>query len=169
MTVEQNTHKGTGKNIQNIHGTGLIFNGYGVLIRGDSGAGKSLLALALLETAHNLNIGAFLIGDDRLNIFNEAGELIMSGPETLRGKIELSGYGIIDRAFVESAPINLVVDIVSELVRMPEERAMTTSILGINLPRCPVAKNRDIGLTHQRMIVVEAINNLRSGALEKKT
>lgn len=35
----------------NIHSTGLVLDGKGVLLRGISGAGKSLLALELINNA----------------------------------------------------------------------------------------------------------------------
>lgn len=156
------------KDKQNIHGTGLVFDGCGVLIRGESGAGKSLLALNLIEFALANSTNALLVGDDRIDLFCRTNKLFMSGPETLRGKIELFGFGIIERPFVETSPINLVVDIIPDILRMPEERETTISMLGMQLARCPVAKTQIIGLTHQRMIVVEAIRNHQGGFIGER-
>ncbi len=106
----------------NIHATGLFFEGCGVLIRAESGAGKSILALELLEFAKTSSLEGRLVGDDRLNLFCRANRLYMAGPKNLQGKIELCGYGIVERPFVQDAAVNLVVDIVSDFLRMPEEK-----------------------------------------------
>ncbi len=147
------THK------QNIHATGLVYNGIGVLIRGESGAGKSLLTLALLDYANLRGINSVLVGDDRLDIALYDGVLSMFAPLPLQGKIELFGRGIISRAFTPTAPIDLLVDLVSSPSRMPEEKQFKSELLGKNVTRCPVAKREIIGLTHQTMIVVQAITD----------
>lgn len=144
---------------QNIHGSGLIYNGVGVLIRGKSGAGKSLLTLALLDHGELRHTKSVLVGDDRLDITLHHGALTMFAPLPLQGKIELFGRGIISRAFVPSAAIELLVDLVSSPDRMPEETELTTDLLGQKVARCPVAKREIIGLTHQTMIVVQAIQD----------
>ena len=43
-----------------IHASAIAWHGRGVLIRGESGSGKSSLACTLLER------GALLVGDDRI-------------------------------------------------------------------------------------------------------
>ena len=126
---------------ENIHATGLVYDGVGILIRGKSGAGKSLLALALLEFANLSNIEAILIGDDRLDLSLDAQFLRMSGSKSIQGKIELFGYGVLLREFLARANVDLVVDIVSNVERMPELAQLSTEIFGRKLPRCPVAKS----------------------------
>jgi HPr kinase/phosphorylase len=99
-----------------IHGTAVLIGGDGVLIRGDSGSGKSSLALALIER------GGKLVADDRLMLSAVNGRLIATPPEATAGQIELRGRGLISVPHERGCVIHLVADIVSEegLERMPE-------------------------------------------------
>ncbi|MGJ8676728.1 MAG: HPr(Ser) kinase/phosphatase [Akkermansiaceae bacterium] len=76
------------------HGCMVDFRGIGVLIMGDSGTGKSEIALGLLER------GGALVADDMVIIHNVAGELVASTKEFSRGFIEMRGIGIINVANV---------------------------------------------------------------------
>ena len=153
----------------NFHGTGLVYGGVGILIRGPSGAGKSLLALSLIDFAHFSNTEAALVSDDQIYLSIKDQKLIMRAPPAIKGKIELYGRGILNRAAVSDALVDLVIDIESKIVRMPDPGQLTIEILSIKLPRCPVANTRIIGLTHQRMIALDAIETVRLelGRLEK--
>ena len=78
----------------NRHGCMVDFRGVGVLIMGDSGVGKSEIALGLLER------GGALVADDLVTIKNVNGELTASSKEFSRGFIEMRGIGIINVANV---------------------------------------------------------------------
>lgn len=75
------------------HGTMMDIKGVGVLIRGDSGVGKSECALALIERGHSL------VADDltRIRLVDER-ELIASSLELNRGHMECRGLGILNIA-----------------------------------------------------------------------
>lgn len=75
-----------------IHGVMVDYRGIGILIMGQSGAGKSETAIGLLEK------GAALVADDMVHVLNKGGELIASSPELSRGYIEMRGIGIINVA-----------------------------------------------------------------------
>jgi serine kinase of HPr protein (carbohydrate metabolism regulator) len=102
----------------------------GVLLQGSSGAGKSDLALRLLER------GWRLIADDRVRLWAADGRLYGRAPDTLAGLIEARGLAVTfarPRAFTA---IDLLVDCLppgAELDRIPPER--TGSVAGISLPR----------------------------------
>ena len=119
---------------ETVHGTAVLVGADGVLIRGGSGAGKSVLALALIER------GARLIGDDRLTLSVRNGRVIASAPVAIAGLIELRGRGPVARPYERAGVIRLVADIVSdeELDRMPEEHQLTAALLDTALPRQPV-------------------------------
>ncbi len=119
---------------ETVHGTAVLVGAHGVLIRGGSGAGKSMLALALIER------GARLIGDDRVTLSVRNGRLIASAPAATGGLIELRGRGPVGRPYERAGVIRLVADIVSdeELERMPEEHQFTAALLDMPLPRQPV-------------------------------
>lgn len=119
-----------------VHATCVAVDGSGVLIRGASGAGKSDLALRLIDT------GAVLVADDRVEIAPGAGggPPLASPPPALAGRIEARGIGILTVPFLTAAPIALVVDLASPaaaIERLPEPGRAT--VLGTAIPRIVVA------------------------------
>ncbi len=144
----------------NVHGTGVVLDGFGVLLRGRSGAGKSLLALQLLDTWRDRGRGACLVSDDRIEIDVETNRLFMSAPPTIAGLIELRGRGIVSRESCGRAPLDLVIDMTEELIRFLEEEAFKTEIEGIGLARCPVPERGVIDSAHQILLVAEALKEL---------
>jgi len=151
----------TGAGMSNIHATGLVLGGTGLLLRGPSGAGKSLLALELMDRAGLDGREAALVADDRVDVGIEQGGLVMQAPSTIAGLIELRGRGIVRRPFVSKAKVHLVVDLVDDLVRMVEEDALQTDLLGVTLRRCPVPRRGVIDAPHQWLLVQEALAELR--------
>lgn len=99
-----------------INGTCVEIEKQGVLIRGPSGAGKSDLALRLIDA------GALLISDDYCETTVDDGSLIVTAPDTISGKLEVRGYGIVKLPAAKPTAITLVVDLSpeSEIERMPE-------------------------------------------------
>ena len=145
---------------ENIHATGLVYRGFGLLIRGKSGLGKSLLALYLLDFAGLHGLSAQLVGDDRLDIQKNEKALYMSPPESLAGKIELWGRGIIEMDHLASAPVDLVVDLLEQGERMPATDQFSTSLSGIKLARCPLPSGTRTGPEHQRLLLEAALKSL---------
>jgi serine kinase of HPr protein (carbohydrate metabolism regulator) len=122
---------------ETVTASAVVYRGAGILVRGAPGAGKSSLALTLIED------GGRLVGDDRIHLGARAGRIIASGHGAVPGQIELRGRGLVARAFEPSAIIRLVVDLVSPdgFERLPEPDALTATLLGIALPRQPVPAN----------------------------
>ena len=78
---------------ETVHATAVLVGADGVLIRGASGAGKSALALALIER------GARLVADDRAACSPPAtAASSRRAPAAIAGRIELRGRGVIARA-----------------------------------------------------------------------
>lgn len=74
-----------------IHGVLVDVYGVGVLIRGESGIGKSEAALELVKRGHRL------VSDDVVEIRKVSDEtLVGSAPDVTRHFIELRGIGIVD-------------------------------------------------------------------------
>lgn len=74
-----------------IHGVLVDVYGVGVLIRGESGIGKSEAALELIKRGHRL------VSDDVVEIRKVSDEtLVGSAPDVTRHFIELRGIGIVD-------------------------------------------------------------------------
>jgi len=87
----------------------------GVLIMGESGSGKSDLALRMIAK------GAKLVSDDRTELFVHAHVLCARPPKTLAGLIEVRGVGILTIPFEQAAVIGLAVALVprKQVPRMP--------------------------------------------------
>jgi serine kinase of HPr protein (carbohydrate metabolism regulator) len=141
----------------NIHGTAVVLGGAGLLLRGPSGSGKSLLALALLDRWAARGLDAALVSDDRVELSVGPEGLTMAAPATIAGLIELRGRGILTRSHRSPVPLHLLIDLVPELVRMPESHAFTAELLGHSVPRAPVPQAGLIGLDHQMLLVSEAL------------
>lgn len=117
-----------------IHASCVVLGGTGVLIRGASGAGKSDLALRLVDA------GAQLVADDYCEAEALAGRLVVRPPPAIAGKLEVRGFGIVDLPYLPSTTVGLIVDLVAnaEIERLPDpsrEGALTDVIEGIRLPR----------------------------------
>ena len=123
----------------NIHATGIQIGGIGVLVRGPTGAGKSLLALELLREAEQRGKAGLLVGDDRLDIIAGADHIEMCAPPEIAGKIELRGRGIVTRPFVARSRVDLVVDLVAgdAVERLPQPERSTCA--GVELRRICIA------------------------------
>jgi serine kinase of HPr protein (carbohydrate metabolism regulator) len=115
------------------------------LIRGPAGAGKSQLALALLDTVRPGRLPfARLVADDRVALVAAHGRLIASAPEAIRGLIEVRGLGIRRMEYQPSAVVGLVVDLAaSDAARLPPSGALKTEVMEIGLPRLPIAPGED--------------------------
>ena len=111
----------------NIYASCVAFGDDGVLILGESGSGKSDLALRLI------NDGAKLVADDRCEVFNQNQILIAKAPETIKGLIEARGIGIIKLEYQEQAEIKLVIRLSTQdkIQRLPEIK--TSKICDIDI------------------------------------
>ena len=105
---------------QMIHGTAISIGGHAVLIMGESGSGKSDLALRLIDR------GAILISDDVVFLETRDNTPILTVAPTIAGKIEVRGVGISNVDFLASAPLRLVIEFVDAPDRLPEDIAHTT-------------------------------------------
>lgn len=144
----------------NTHGTGILVGHHGILLTGISGAGKSLLALDIMEQAKLRGEEALLISDDRVVLSIDEDGLVMEAPATIEGMIELRGRGIIKLPYAKSAPVHLVVELVDTEERLLEESELTTKVHGIWVPRCPVPRRGLIDGLHQRFLVHAALRAL---------
>ncbi|RZJ24222.1 MAG: serine kinase [Brevundimonas sp.] len=94
---------------------------------GASGVGKSDLALRLLGR------GWRLVADDYAHLFASGGALYARAPETIRGRIEVRGVGILPTCELDLARVVLAVELAAGPVeRLPEPDTRTVS--GVVLP-----------------------------------
>lgn len=99
---------------ETVHASTVSIDGRAVLIAGRPGSGKSDLALRLIDR------GAVLVSDDYTIITRSGDRLLASPPETIRGRIEVRGIGLVEMVFETAVPVTLVIDIDQPVPRMPE-------------------------------------------------
>ncbi len=134
--------------------------GVGVIIKGESGIGKSECVLALIERGYSL------VADDVTKVYHSEGREVMgTSSELTRDHMEVRGIGIINvaamfgvRAIRLNKRLDLVVtlkpwDQVPDVDRLGVDQDMT-DILGIKIPHItiPVRPGRDLA----RLIEVAA-------------
>lgn len=127
------------------HATAVLVGSRAVLIRGAAGSGKSRLAWSLLEAARAGKIlFARLVADDRVALSALNGRLLAAAPSQIAGMIELRGSGILRVPYEPFAVVGLIADLAAaDAERVPAAASLTATILGVRLPRLPVAKDQD--------------------------
>lgn len=124
-----------------IYGTAISIAGRAVLIRGPSGSGKSDLALRCIAAAPGGFLGppALLVADDQVLAARRGERVILHAPDSIRGRLEVRGLGIVSLPFVAEAELALVVDLVAPgtLSRIPEPKPpveiIGTSVASLDL------------------------------------
>lgn len=117
---------------ENLHASTVAASGRAVLICGPSGSGKSDLALRMLDR------GFTLVSDDRTILRRSGDKLLASAPATIQGKLEIRGVGIVDMESVSDVPVALVVELTSDVQRLPDD-SRERLILGAGIPLINVA------------------------------
>jgi serine kinase of HPr protein (carbohydrate metabolism regulator) len=97
-----------------VHASCVSIHGRGVLISGPSGSGKSDLALRLIDR------GARLVSDDYTAIRRVGDRLLANAPESIAGRIEIRGVGIITFPADAEIPVCLVALLDSTPERLPD-------------------------------------------------
>ena len=146
-----------------LHGVLVEVYGEGILLKGDSGVGKSEAAVELLKRGHRL------VADDAVDIKKVSNKtLVGSSPELIRYFMELRGIGIIDvrRIFGTGAikPTEKI-DLIINLRKWEEGKAYDRmgeetnfeEIMGISVPslEVPIRPGRNLAV----IIEVAAMNN----------
>jgi HPr kinase/phosphorylase len=142
------------------HGCMVDILGIGVIIRGESGIGKSEAVLALMERGYSL------VADDVVRaVLVDGRDVLCTSSELTRDHMEVRGIGIINvaqmfgvKAIRKEKNLDLIVSLktwedVKDVDRLGMELA-TENILGVEIPHVviPVRPGRDIA----RLIEVAA-------------
>lgn len=107
--------------------TCVMIDTRGVLIEGASGAGKSSLALALIDR------GATLVGDDGVLLEADGAVLRASPHPAISGKLEVRNLGLIDMPVARAVPVALVLALDLDAPRFIDA-AQTVVRAGVALP-----------------------------------
>jgi HPr kinase/phosphorylase len=123
-----------------VQASAVLVGNRAVLIRGPSGSGKSRLAFDLILAGRSGQIPpAVLVGDDRLYLEANRGQIVVRPAPELTGLIEIRGLGIRRCGFIGEAAVGLVVDLsAADAERLPAPGALLTHVHGIQIPRIPV-------------------------------
>src|SRR5262245_15572158 len=113
-----------------VHATTVDIAGLGVLILGESGAGKSELALRLIADS------ALLVSDDQTWVDVVGDNLMARAPQSIMGLVEQRGFGIVRAPTKRGTRLRLAVVLGEALERMPERREW--SLPGTARPHVPL-------------------------------
>ncbi|WP_068085105.1 HPr kinase/phosphorylase [Polycladidibacter stylochi] len=146
---------------QAVHATALAIGCQGILIRGNSGSGKSSLALSLIKMAQLNGRYAALIADDRCYLTAINNHLLAQCPKPLLGLLELRGLGLIKMPFLRQAPIHFLVDLThkNDIERFPEQDNKHKSVLGITLPYQQLEANNSEFAARLLLQALEAVSH----------
>lgn len=148
-----------------IHGVFLNIYGKGVVIRGDSGIGKSEIALELIKRGH------LLIADDAIELYHVAQGIVGKAPEVLKNLLEIRGIGVIDVSKMFGVASILPRDHVEMIIQLErwlpsreytrigiEEDDTTEEILDVAIPKIvvPVTGGRSMSA-----IIEAAVMNMQ--------
>ena len=144
-----------------LYGVMMSIYGRGIMIMGNSGIGKSELALDLINRGH------MLVADDRVDVTRVHTNLLCQAPELLKQKLEIRGLGIVDvtRMFGANAYLNKCnMDFVIKLVKFSETSENdrlnpineTIDILGLQIPMLtiPITEGKSLSV-----IIESAVSN----------
>ncbi len=145
------------------HGVLVEVYGEGVLLLGESGAGKSETAVELIKRGHRL------IADDAVEIKRVSDQtLVGTSPEVIRHFIEIRGIGVVDvRRLYGMGAVKLTekIDLIIQLEEWDEKKAYdrfglespTYELLGIEVPALtiPIRAGRNLAV----IVEIAAMNN----------
>ena len=137
-----------------MHGVGLNIFGHGVILTGDSGIGKSQLALELLSRGHKI------VADDMLNLSITDGQLVMQNPIE-KFIIHIKDIGFIDIESIlcssnttKISNVNLIINLTHTPSHSPiEQPKKIISVLGKEIPEYSIS----VGYPKPLAILVETI------------
>lgn len=145
-----------------LHGVLLSIYGKGVLITGESGMGKSEIALELIKRGH------LLVADDRVDCYCIHNRITGVAPELLAGMLEIRGIGIINvsrmfgaSAVLPKAEVDFVVSLEAwhtgkDYDRVGIEDKQYETIMDVEIPKItlPVKEGRSMAV-----IIESAVTN----------
>ncbi len=148
---------------ETVHGVLLQVYGRGVLITGDSGVGKSEIALELIKKGH------ILVADDRVDIYRAHNQLFGIPAEILKDMLELRGVGLLNisdmfggMATSDKANVDCVINLcksdpTEEYDRLGFDNEQVVTWFGLDVPKLniPIGEGRSVAA-----MIEAAVSNL---------
>lgn len=137
-----------------VHASAVVVGRHGLLLRGPTGSGKSVLQRYLRRRAKQKGLFAALVSDDYVRLARtEADSFMAFAPIATRNCQEVFGLGIVnasdqDQALsaLDKATIHMLVDLIpeNEVRRTPARDQQTISCLGGEIPHLCVPKGSSL-------------------------
>jgi HPr kinase/phosphorylase len=121
--------------LHTIHASCVSVNNKAILLLGESGSGKSDLALRLIDR------GAQLIADDYTDITANGNILTAAPPQKLEGLLEVRGIGILTLPFIRDIKVEMAINLIprKEVERLPDEQFFDCqTFFGCNQQKIPL-------------------------------
>ncbi len=124
-----------------LHATCVDISGHGVLLLGNSGSGKSDLALRLIDQGGNgtgeSGLPVRLVADDQVILRADAQSLMARAPAEIAGRLEVRGAGIIAVPHTDEVAVRLAVELAGrdqEIERVPDFTTQRRRWQGVSIP-----------------------------------
>lgn len=139
---------------ENVHATAVVLGDRGVLIKGDSGSGKTSLALTLVRHCRAAGWFARLVSDDQVFLSVRHARLVAHAPEAIAGLAEFRGVGPRPISYERQAVIDLMVCL-SEAGQTPRfNDDQSEIVLGVNVRRLLLPARNDIAPSQAVLAVI---------------
>ncbi len=146
-----------------VHGVMMDVYGVGVLIEGESGIGKSELALDLIRRGH------MLVADDRVDISHVSHRLKCRAPKLLKRMLEIRGVGVVDvnalfggSSYLPSNHLDFIIELVNWDADVVLDRLNPINekenLLGVDVPKLiiPVTASKSLSV-----VIEAAVTNFK--------
>lgn len=137
----------------NLYGVMMSIYGKGVMITGNSGIGKSEVALDLINRGH------MLVADDRVDVSRVHNDILCTAPRLLKRMLEIRGLGIVDvtklfgaNSYLNKCELDFVIKLVKYDEAMSKDRlnpqTETLDVLGLEVPLLviPVTEGKSLSV-----------------------
>ena len=158
----------------NVHGVLMGIYGKGILITGESGVGKSEVALDLISRGHQL------VADDRVDCYRVHNQIVGKAPEVLKRFLEIRGVGILDvvqmygvGSYLDDIQIEYIVHLQpiesdGYIDRLGIEDTRQ-EIMGVSIPKTtlPVGEGRNIAVLVESAVTKFMLKNIGFDSMKK--
>ena len=150
----------------NLHGVAVAAGGIGLLILGDSGAGKSALAARMIADWPFGKVR--LVADDRVLIHRHGDRLVARPHPAIAGRLEIRGLGIVGPPVLEAVVLRGLLRLSdAQAERLPEDFFPGDELLGLALPCAMLPQRQE---TFQRLITIwpyfrDTVSTVRSNLM----